>query len=313
MNRKEEVKELLRRTFQERPGGSEPTEMDRRILSDASTSMRKAVTANQRVKSISVWRTIMKSNITKLATAALIIITVMLMLVINHLGGSIDGSGVLLADVAKKIAQANSAIWQEHRILTCEGIEPSFLKNLKTDVTRYYSCEYGSREDMSTTEGLLLHQVYWLTEKNAFIEVAPLFKQYKRKELTDNEHMVWSQRNIAAAVEGLIEAEEPVRLGRKILNGREAEGFEVRDSKIVAAFVPVHFDSLIARFWIDVETSLPVRYEAELVISDKHITSYTGGKPVKVNVTADEFLWNVELEPGIFEPNIPPDYIPMEY
>ena len=311
MNRNEKVKELLRRTFRESCDISEPAEMDRRILSDASTSMRKAVTANQRVKSISVWRTIMKSNITKLATAAVVIITVMV--VLNHLGGSIDGSGIVLADVAKKIAQANSAIWQEHRIITCDGIKLSFLKNLKTDVTRYYSSEYGSREDMSTTEGLLLQQVYWLPEKNAFIEVAPLFKQYKHKELTETERIVWSQRSIASAVERLIELEEPVKLGRKILNGKEAEGFEVRDSKIAAAFVPVHFDSLVARFWIDVETSLPVRYEAELVISDKHITSCTGGKPVEVNVTADEFQWNVELEPGIFEPNIPSDYTPMEY
>ncbi len=311
MNRDEKVRELLRRTFRESPDGSEPTEIDRRILSDASTSMRKAVTANQRVKNISVWRTIMKSKITKLATAAVVIITVTG--VLNHLGGSIDGSGVVLADVAKKIAQVNSAIWQEHRILTCDGIELSFLKNLKTDVTRYYSSEYGSREDMSTTEGLLLHQVYWLTEKNAFIEVAPLFKQYKHKELTETERLVWSQRSIAAAVEGLIELEEPTKLGRKIINGKEAEGFEVRDSKIVAAFVPVHFDSLIARFWIDVETSLPVQYEAELVISDKHITSYTGGKPVEVKVTADGFQWDVELERSIFEPNIPPDYTQMEY
>ncbi|MHC4244530.1 MAG: hypothetical protein ACYSU4_19145 [Planctomycetota bacterium] len=311
MNRNEKVKELLRRAFRESPDGTEPAEMDRRILSDASTSMRKAVTANQRVKNISFWRTIMKSNITKLATAAAVIITVMV--VLNHLGGSIDGSGVVLADVAKKIAQVNSAIWQEHRIITCDGIELSFLKNLKTDVTRYYSCEYGSREDMSTTNGLLLHQVYWLTKKNAFIEVAPLFKQYKHKELTETERTVWSQRSIAAAVERLIELEEPVRLGRKILNGKEAEGFEVRDSQIVAAFVPVQFDSLVARFWIDVETSLPVQYEAELVISDKHITTYTGGKPVEVNVTAHEFQWDVELEPGIFEPNIPSDYIPMEY
>ena len=287
MNRNEKVKELLRRTFREPPSGSEPAEMDRRILSDASTSMRKAVTANQRVKSISVWRTIMKSNVTKLATAAAIIITVTL--VLNYLGGSSDGSGVVLADVAKKIAQANSAIWQEHRILTCEGMKLSFLKNLKTDVTRYYSSAYGSREDMSTTEGLLLQQVYWLPEKNTFIEVAPLFKQYKRKELTETERIIWSQRNIAAAVEELIDAEEPVKLGRTILNGKEAEGFEIRDSKIAAAFVPVQFDSLVARFWIDVETSLPVRYEADLVISDKHITSLTGGKPVEVSVTADEF------------------------
>ena len=311
MNQNEKIKELLRKSFQESPSRSDLTEIDQRILSNASTHMMNAVTANQRAKNISVWRVIMKSNITKLATAAVVIITIMV--VLNHLGGSIDGSGIVLADVAKKIAQANSAIWQEHRILTCDGIKLSFLKNLKTDVTRYYSSEYGSREDMSTVDGIILHQVYWLTDKNAFIEVAPLFKQYKHKELTENEHMVWSQSSIAKAIEGLIVLEEPAKLGRKIIDGKEAEGFELKNSKIVAAFVPVKFDSLVARFWIDVETSLPVRYEAELVISDKHITTVTGGKPVEVKVTADEFRWNAELEPGIFEPNIPSDYTPMEH
>ena len=311
MKRSDKIQELLRRTFKEVSYGSDLTEMDQRILCDASTNMTNALASNQLAKSISVWRIIMKSNVTKLATAVVIIIAVMV--VLNHLGGSIDGSSVVLADVAKKIAEANSAIWKEHRVITCDGTEIPFLKNLKTDVTRYFSCEYGSREDMYTTNGLILHQVYWLTEKNAFIEVAPLFKQYKSKELTENERFVWNQSSIAKAVEGLIEFEEPVRLGRKIIDGKEAEGFELRDSKTVAAFVPVQFDSLTARFWIDIETSLPVRYEADLVISDKHITSYTGGKPVEVNVTADEFSWNIELEKDIFEPNIPSDYTQMEY
>jgi len=309
MNRNENVKELLRRSFRESPGGSDLTEMDRRILSDASTIMKQAGAAHRQAYRIFAWRNIMKGRIiTKLATAAIIVIAAVVL--INHFGGSIDGSGVVLADVAKKIAQANSAIWQEHRIITCDGKELSFLKS---DATRYYSLEYGSREDMYNMDGLLLHKVYWLTGKNACIEVAPLFKQYKHKELTETERMVWSQTNIKAAVEGFVKSEEPAKLGRKTFNGKEAEGFEIRDSKIAAAFVPVQFDSLVARFWIDVETSLPIRYEAELVISDKHITSLTGGKPVEVNVTADEFRWNVELEPGIFEPNIPPDYTPMEY
>ena len=60
-------------------------------------------------------------------------------------------------------------------------------------------------------------------------------------------------------MEEFVKLEETTKLGRKKINGREAEGFEVRDSKIAAAFVPVQFDSLVARFWIDVETSLPVR------------------------------------------------------
>jgi len=78
MNQAEKIKELLRRTFQEAHHGSEMTEMDERILSDASTTMRQAVAANQQVHRISVWSNIMKSRITKLTTAAVIIFAVVL-------------------------------------------------------------------------------------------------------------------------------------------------------------------------------------------------------------------------------------------
>ena len=78
MNQAEKIKEMLRRTFQEAHHGSEMTEMDERILSDASTTMKQAVAANQRVHPISVWSNIMKSRITKLTTAAVIIFAVAL-------------------------------------------------------------------------------------------------------------------------------------------------------------------------------------------------------------------------------------------
>ena len=34
---------------------------------------------------------------------------------------------------------------------------------------------------------------------------------------------------------------------------------------------------------------------------------------MEVKVIGDGFRWNVELEPSVFEPNIPPYYTPMEY
>ncbi|MHC4752189.1 MAG: hypothetical protein ACYTFW_20245, partial [Planctomycetota bacterium] len=114
MNRNEKVKELLRRTFQESPGESDPTEMDRRILTDASTSMKLAVATNQKAYRVLLWRTIMKGRIiTKLATAAIIIIAAVVL--INHFGGSIDGSSIVFADVLKSIQEANTAVWHEQR------------------------------------------------------------------------------------------------------------------------------------------------------------------------------------------------------
>lgn len=308
MNRKERTKELLRRTFRESAEGTDLVGMDERILSDAFTNMRKAVADNQQAHRDSIWRIIMKSKVTRLSSAALIMIAVTIAVV--HLGSSVDRSSVVFADVLKSIQEANSAVWHEQRIITCDDHEIDFLNS---NVVRCFSSEYGSTEEMYSTDGWLLHRVYWLTQEDARIEVAPLFKQYKRTELTEAERYVWSQANIEAAIEEFLKVEQPKKLGRKKIDGVEAEGFEFRDSEIAGAFVPVRFDSLVARLWVDVETSLPVRYEAELVISDRHITFFTGGKAVEVKVVGNEFQWNVELKSETFEPNIPPYYTPMEY
>jgi outer membrane lipoprotein-sorting protein len=74
MNRAEKIKKLLHRTFQESEEVSGPTAMDERILSDASTSMKRAVAANQRIYPVSKWRKIMRTRTAKLTTAAAVLI-----------------------------------------------------------------------------------------------------------------------------------------------------------------------------------------------------------------------------------------------
>lgn len=280
-------------------------EMHKRTLNDALEAHSKSRKVEWAAAHSNIWRTIMTSRIAKLSSAALIVIAIMVSMI--HFGGSIDGSSVALAEVIRSIQSANSAVWHEQRVITCNGEELPFLKS---DAVRYYSLEYGGMEDMHNMEDVQLHRVYWLPGKDMRIEVVPLLKQYKCTEFNDAERAIGG-RSIEAIVE-LVKSERPTKLGRKTINGREAEGFEIQDSKIATALVPIKFDSFMARFWIDVETSLPLRYEAELVISDRHITFFTGGKAVEVKVIGDEFQWDVALEPGIFEPNIPSGYTAVE-
>lgn len=281
-------------------------EMHERTLNDALEAHSKSRKVKWAVAHSNIWRKIMTSKITKFSSAALIIIAVTTGLI--HIGSSIDGSSIVFADVLKSIQEANTAVWHEHRVMTCNGEELPFLIS---DVVRYYSLEYGAKEEMYNMRDILLHQVYWLAEKSMRIEVVPLLKQYKSTELNEAERAVGG-RSVEAIVE-LVKSERAVKLGRKTIDGREAEGFEIEDSKIAGALVPIEFDSMVARFWIDVETSLPIMYEAELIISDLHITFLTGGKPVEVKVIGDEFQWDVELENDIFELNIPPDYTEMVF
>jgi hypothetical protein len=158
---------------------------------------------------------------------------------------------------------------------------------------------------MYNAEGVLLHRIYWLPQENMRIRVIPPLKQYERTGFTEAERAFWDQPSIQAIVE-LSKSKKPTPLGRTMINGREAEGFETSDMEAV---VPVRVDSGVARCWIDTETGLPVRYETEFVTRDKFATLLTHGKPVLVQATGYESEWNVEIEPKVFEPDIPPDYV----
>jgi len=74
MNRAEKIKELLYKAFHESADRTDSTAMDERILSDASTSMKQAVAANQRIHPVSKWRRIMRTRTVKLTTAAAVLV-----------------------------------------------------------------------------------------------------------------------------------------------------------------------------------------------------------------------------------------------
>ncbi|MFC1604519.1 hypothetical protein ACFL5F_05775 [Planctomycetota bacterium] len=246
----------------------------------------------------------MKSRITKFAAAAVIVAAGLVC--IHQFGGSIDGTTVAWAKVIETIENAHTLTSREKRILTCEGEELPFLGT--SEVMKYASSEYGVREDMHK-DGQPMAHTFWLLKENESVNVTPMLKQYKRKPLTEDEKTVLHQMT-PDGIANLIRSSEYAELGRKTINGVDVEGLEIRGSDLVIA--PVEFDNLVIRIWVDVETYLPVVVEAEAVTSDKYLTAFTGGKPVEVKVLAGEFQWDVELDPKIFEPNIPDDYTRLE-
>lgn len=94
------------------------------------------------------------------------------------------------------------------------------------------------------------------------------------------------------------------RLGRKVVDGRVAEGFEIAASKLgytgaVAAGQPAP----AAQLWVDVESRLPVRYEV----------SIAGPEPgSQIHVAHRDFRYDEALAPESFRPQIPDDYQRVE-
>jgi hypothetical protein len=173
---------------------------------------------------------------------------------------------------------------------------------------KYASSEYGVREDMYK-DGQPLSHTYWLLKANECVNVTPMLTHYTRKPLTEGEKKVLHQMT-PDGIANLIRSSEYVELGRKSIDGVDVEGLEIRGADLVVA--PVELHDIVIQMWVDVETYLPVVIEAEAVTNDKYVTAFTDGKPVEVELVSGEFQWDVELDPNIFEPNIPDDYILLE-
>jgi len=88
MKQTERIKKLLCRTFQEYDDAIGSAAMDERILSDASTSMKQAVAANQQIYPVSKWRKIMRTKTAKLATAAVVIVAVFVLTTLDKFSGT---------------------------------------------------------------------------------------------------------------------------------------------------------------------------------------------------------------------------------
>ena len=245
---------------------------------------------------LSIRRTIMKNPITKLTAAAAIIIAVLVS--INPFGGSV--TSVTWADVAEKIDKIHSYIYRERRSATSGPIKEGFeFISADRENIVYCSENYGKRLD-NYQNGNLLLSFYALAQEQAFVSVLHSSKQYKRHPIPDGQ--------VAGLLQAGIGPREMVKhillndyteLGHETIDGINVEGVELTGQKISGE----RLDNAVTRLWVDVETGLPVQIELE---------GLAHGTSTNVMIVQDEFQWNVKLQASDFDPNIPPDYTPIE-
>lgn len=86
-------------------------ESAKQAIFEAIASKEKGPSATLKIRPVFVWRTIIKSRITKLAAAAVIIIAVLIG--INHFGGPLDVAAPAFADVLEQIHKARTVTYKE--------------------------------------------------------------------------------------------------------------------------------------------------------------------------------------------------------
>ena len=241
-----------------------------------------------------IWRIIMRSPITKLAMAAVVIITVGL--AIHYFAGEGTQKCCASAQIADKVAQIKTCVYNMH-IQQSGG--PIGQKGQQIESKVYMSSDYGQRIE-TYLNGNVMQEVYVPADGNAMISVMPSEKKYMRMVLGNYQAKMKSQMQDPRDAITKFMTGPFKELGKDTINGVEVKGIEVNNPPAVRGV----YNNFIGRTWVDVATEYPVRIEIEMEIG-------TGADTIKMLMVMDGFEWGTELDPGIFEPNIPPDYTMM--
>ncbi len=282
---------------------------DEHILRDAGAAL--AQTTDYRPQASApgpmIWRTIMKSRFARYSVAATIVVAAALTLT-DPLGFLGNSHGVVLGQVAEKVGRIQTVTVQEKRYFYEQGQDEPFLV---ADARKYVSTERGEVEEQYDLQGNLMYRAYMLKQERRFVLVAPPWKAYL--DLPLDEAVIPLLESMTP--KGMIDyftSRDYRQLGHSQYDGHEVEGFEI--SPVTVLPVPpqyrflLPFESVQLRLWVDVETSLPAGVEMEIA-SDRSVLTWF--KRIRVLAQAYDLQWDTPIPDQTFDPNIPPDYKPL--
>ena len=245
-----------------------------------------------------IWRIIMKSPITKLATAAVVIIACLIGLSL----WTRTGSGIALADVLARIEQVKAYRFQLNTKVTRE--DPNKPYSSEVRVTWLRSQEYGSKSiwerlDPNGGESTFV-EAYFLTQKNTTaITITHKEKKYSRIEFDDRWAEQQPQTDPRTFLKKIVACKYK-SLSRSTVDGIEVEGFQTTDPNWVGnSKNKVEVD---VKVWVDAKTRLPVRYDFTTAYFDQ-----MGDKIINQHIVMHDFQWDVVVDAAEFEPPVIPD------
>ncbi len=260
-------------------------QMDERVLGDVLRALEES-----KQPSALTWpnirRTIMRSPITKLAAAA-VVITVVALGLFEFIGTG-STSGVVWAEVAQKVQASRGIIFRSR------DVAPD-SRDGGPDYTMNYSSNTQLRLD-SYKGDQIIKTIYDDFNTKTVILVDHGHKSYVKMTIEKME-----QDNFLTDPKSFVQrflSHEHKELGQKTVEGVLCEGIETTDPAFFGTDYPV--DSLMARVWVSVETGYPVQFKGEIVRNNGQI---------RIAIVVDQFQWDVEPDESMFEPNIPVDYI----
>ncbi len=301
MNQHGKIKDLIRATCRTVSDGSGWTAADERIFADASAAMRQTHTESLRVTRIGIWRTIMENRMTKYSAAAVVALATALVLM-NPFGASKHG-GVALAAVQEKVATLDTMVFRGHKTFSLLD-DPN--KYMAFDVVKYFSREYGIVEEGSR-EGVPMYRIVMNRAQKQSLAVFHMWKKYAKYPATD-EQIELMQRLAPAGMIELLLQNDHRKLGPRVIDGVDAEGFELDSLESIKGILPKWLFDMQqgkATAWIATGELLPIRFEGDMRIGRSLATLFMD---IRLQETTALESYDVELAPHLFDTSVPEGY-----
>jgi outer membrane lipoprotein-sorting protein len=243
-----------------------------KIAEQASRDFSRTLMQSRQPRRHFVLEIIMKSQITKLAAAAAIIIAVLIG--IHQLAG--NGASTVFASVVDQIHNA--------RTMTYSVVTQTPVKNMPTVRTEMAFKEPAYMR--TTTADGFVTVIDWTQVRG--ISIWPTRKQFIDFEASNFRHD--PEKDLFMVIENLkaLPYKADQVLGKKDIDGRLLQGFRVVE------------DSVINTVWVDPKTRELVRVEMEF-------TNAPG-----MNKIMTDFQFNVELDDSLFSLTPPADYTQLK-
>ena len=263
-----------------------------KIAQETSNNFTSSLKQTRQPKRFILLEQIMKSRITKLAAAA-VILTGVLVLASVFVG---TNKSVVLAGVLDKVEQARAFMYKMDMTIT-----GSMMPGGKNEIqgTVIISDEYGMKWETVTpdpdTGEKATTEMYILPDQKVAISLMHEKKKYQRMEFDDDWFArVKREKNDPRETLKRMMACNYTNLGRNEIDGIKVEGFETTDPEFSEGLV----EGVKVTVWVDVETWLPVLWEMEMKMNEQ----------LQVHGVLSDFQWDIPVVAGDFEPVIPDDY-----
>src|SRR4030042_1137905 len=248
-----------------------------------------------------IWRIVMKSRITKLAAAAVIVLAAILALTFFH-----RTSGIVWAEVVQRLGEIKTVSYKiTEDIKGRPGTPEGYTTHTTQDVLVSY--EQGAVRIDSALQvpgGMRRSQTYILFEDRVVVSVIPDQKKYFKMTVSDEQMQKMGGENgdPVTLLKALLE-HKYTELGRKTIDGVAAWGIQVSDPKLgtkMGSFISGGmFDETAVQLWVDQKHELPIRIQA---------TGSSKDGRASMEMVYDNFQWDIKIEPARLTPEIPDDY-----